>query len=73
MLNPKEAIYCNVYCSPVFGKGDLFPKCHFEIGQSCGCTQINYEKSIRSSSEQFIIDEFEVLMLYQNFRKKGYL
>nr|CAG8514055.1 7148_t:CDS:2 [Entrophospora candida] len=58
--NPKEAIYCNVYCSPVFGKGDLFPKGHFEIGQPCGCKQINYDKSIRSSPDQFIIEEFEV-------------
>src|SRR6185369_14644503 len=63
VLNPKEAIYCNVYCSPVFGKGDLFPKGHFEIGQPCGCKQTNYDKSIRSSAEQFTIEEFEVFQI----------
>ncbi|CAG8608323.1 5099_t:CDS:1, partial [Racocetra fulgida] len=29
---PKDSIYCNVYCSPVFEKGDLFPKGHLKLG-----------------------------------------
>ncbi|CAG8479493.1 11637_t:CDS:2, partial [Racocetra fulgida] len=60
VIDPKDSIYCNVYCSPVFGKGDLFPKGHFEIGQPCGCKQTSYQIALRQSQEQFIIEEFEV-------------
>ncbi|CAG8615973.1 13806_t:CDS:2, partial [Cetraspora pellucida] len=63
VIDPKDSIYCNVYCSPVFGKGDLFPKGHFEIGQPCGCKQTSYEKALRESVEQFIIEEFEVFQV----------
>ncbi|CAG8799345.1 33198_t:CDS:2, partial [Gigaspora margarita] len=63
VIDPKDSIYCNVYCSPVFGKGDLFPKGHFEIGQPCGCKQTSYEKPLRQSAEQFIIEEFEVFQV----------
>ncbi|CAG8529495.1 9092_t:CDS:2 [Acaulospora morrowiae] len=59
VIDAKDSIYCNVYCSPVFGKGDLFPKGHFEIKQPCGCKQTSYEKALRSTSEQFYIEEFE--------------
>ncbi|RIB27945.1 hypothetical protein C2G38_2137562 [Gigaspora rosea] len=63
VIDPKDSIYCNVYCSPVFGKGDLFPKGHFEIGQPCGCKQTSYEKPLRQSADQFIIEEFEVFQV----------
>ncbi|CAI2184611.1 19531_t:CDS:2 [Funneliformis geosporum] len=63
VINPIDSIYCNVYCSPVFGKGDLFPKGHFEIGQPCGCKQTSYEKSLRASTDQFPIEEFEVFQI----------
>ncbi|RGB36519.1 hypothetical protein C1646_741685 [Rhizophagus diaphanus] len=63
VIDPKDSIYCNVYCSPVFGKGDLFPKGHFEIGQPCGCKQTSYEKPLRTSTEQFSIEEFEVFQV----------
>ncbi|CAG8813505.1 3392_t:CDS:1, partial [Gigaspora rosea] len=60
VIDPKDSIYCNNYCSPVFGKGDLFSKGHFENGQPCGCKQTSYEKPLRQSADQFIIEEFEV-------------
>ncbi|CAG8504301.1 6373_t:CDS:2 [Dentiscutata erythropus] len=63
VIDLKDSIYCNVYCSPVFGKGDLFPKGHFEIGQPCGCEQTSYEKPLRQSADQFIIEEFEVFQV----------
>ncbi|CAG8809301.1 10798_t:CDS:1, partial [Racocetra persica] len=63
VIDPKDSIYCNVYCSPVFGKGDLFPKGHFEIGQPCGCKQTSYEIALRQSQDQFIIEEFEVFQV----------
>ncbi|CAG8604468.1 12262_t:CDS:2 [Gigaspora margarita] len=63
VIDPKDSVYCNNYCSPVFGKGDLFPKGHFEIGQPCGCKQISYEKPLRQSADQFTIEEFEVFQV----------
>ncbi|GES96845.1 hypothetical protein GLOIN_2v1726705 [Rhizophagus clarus] len=63
VIDPKDSIYCNVYCSPVFGKGDLFPKSHFEVNQPCGCKQTSYEKQLRASTEQFLIEEFEVFQV----------
>nr|CAG8603559.1 14872_t:CDS:2 [Entrophospora candida] len=54
VLDPKNAIYCNVFCSLALGKGDLFPKKSFWNWTILWiCRQTNFEKkSIKSSTEQ---------------------